>query len=654
MAERVTKVRRRRKIRSFANLGDLGEKFQPRQLAVLVAIIILGSGLCFLGLNYGTRVYRNWRESRLLRTASEMLSHDDFDGATRLAQQALELDRDSLPAFQILAEATEKQSKVETVAWRSQIARLLPNRLDSLLNLASAALRFGELDTARKALERVSPNDRDKASYHVVAGWLARAQGDEEGQQEHFAAAVKQEPNNEVYQFNLAVLQIKAADKEKVENARKALERLTKNSQFRTGALRALLNDAVDRSDVTTADSLAQDLQMSPQVTFGDYLLCLNFYRKLDEKRFAAVLDKVKPVAARDPGDLGLLLDWMNNNGLAAEVLKWMEKLPTNVTSIPPAAVSIAEAFSTVKNWSRLRRWTRGGTWGNADYLRLAYEAYAARQVRQAGGDAEFDSLWRSADRAADDELQRELGLARLAMKWNLTVEAEQLWLRVAKNPPARREALDSLVKIYRASNDLPNLYRTMQRLHESSPAEPDVAANYARLGLLLDQNTTEAHQLAKSAYDRTPTDINCAMTYAFSLYVLGRTAEGIEIMKKLPPDQLHDPHAAVYAALLLADENMADPAKDFIDTARRGPIFAEEKKLLEEAAAKVASLAAPSPAPAGSTTASPVPAPPGSASAGAASNQSPNPPRPTPAGTAASTGAASSGTSSASPSPHR
>lgn len=620
MPEKVTRVRRRRKIRSFASLGDLGEKFQPRQLALLILIIIVGSALCFVALNYGTRVYHNWREARLLRSASEMLAHNDFDGATHAAQQALELNRDSLPAFQILAEASEKQSKIETVAWRSQIARLQPNRLDSLLNLASAALRFGELDTARKALDRVSANDQKKAAYHVVAGWLARAQGDADGQQVHFAAALKQEPKNELYQYNLAVLQIKAADKEKMENARQTLQRLTKTPQFRAGALRALLNDAIDRSDLAAADSLAQDLQMSPQVTFADYLLCLNLYRKLDEKRFAAVLEKVKPVAAREASDLAMLMDWMNNNGLATEVLKWMEKLPTDMTTKPPAAVSIAEAFSTVKNWSRLRRWTRGGSWANADYLRLAYEAYAARQVRQAGGDAEFDSLWRSADRAADDELDRELGLARLAMKWNLTVEAEQLWLRIAKNPPARREGLDALTKIYRVSNDLPNLYRTLQRLHESSPAEPDVAANYARLGLLLDQNTTEAHQLAKSAYDRAPTDINCAMTYAFSLYVLGRTAEGIEIMKKLPPDELHDPHAAVYAALLLADENMADTAKDYIETARRAPIFAEEKKLLEEAAAKVASLSSPAPSPA-ATVAQPAPA-----------SASPSPAKPLPA----------------------
>jgi predicted Zn-dependent protease len=635
MPEKVKRVRRRRKIKSFANLGDLGEKFQPPQLAILVGIIVLGSALCLIALNYGAKAYHNWRESRLINRASRMLAHDDFNGATRTAQQVLELDRDSLPAFQILAEATEKQNKVETVAWRSQIARLQPNRLESHLNLASAALRFGELDTARKALERVAPNDRDKSAYHVVAGWLARAQGDELGQQEHFAAALRQEPNNELYQFNLAVLQIKSGDKDKIDNARAMLTRLTQSTPFRTGALRALLNDAIDRADLAAADGFAQDLQMSPQVTFGDYLLCLNLYRKLDEKKFDVLLEKVKPVAARTPNDLTLLMDWMNNNGLASDVLKWMEKLPSNHTTNPPAAISIAEAFATVRNWSRLKRWTRGSTWDESEFLRLAYQAYAAKQMRQAGNDAEFDSLWRSADRAAGDEPQRELTLARLAMKWNLNTEAEQLWLRVAKNPPMRREALDALTKIYRANNDLPNLYRTLQRLHEASPGEAAVTANYARLALLLDQNTREAQDLAKQAFNRAPEDTNCAVTYGFALYAAGRTPEAIDILKNIPPEQLHDPHAAVYMALLCADENLLDAAKDYIDTAKRGPIFAEEKKLLEEAVAKIASLGPPPPAASAKPSASPArstttPAPNGSPSPTASPPVAASP-RPTP-----------------------
>ncbi len=612
MAEKIRRVRRKRRIRSFPGLESLPflrHKLSPARLAIVVSSIILGFGLGLISLGYGSRVYKDWHEARLLQRASSMLQQQDYPGAIRSAEKALEIHRDSLPAFYILAEATEKQNRIETVAWRAQIARLVPNNLDSHLNLVSAALRFGELDTARKALEHVPPKDRDKPAYHVVAGWLARAQGDEAGLLEHFAAAVKQEPGNDLYQFNLAVLQIKSAEAENSDKARATLQRLTKVPQFRAGALRALLSDAVERNDLAAADALAQELQMSPQVTFGDYLLCLNFYRKLDEKKFAALLEKVKPVAARDASDLGLLMDWMNNNGMAAEVLKWTEKLDVERTTKPPASIAVAEAFAEVKNWSRLKRWTRGRSWNESDYIRFAYQAFAVRQSRQTGADAEFNSLWRSAEKAANDEPQRELNLARLATKWNLPAEAEQLWLRVAKNTPMRREALDALSRIYRTNNDLPNLYRTMQRLHESSPAEPAAAANYARLALLLDQNTVEGHRVAKEAYDRAPTEVNCAVTYAFSLYGLGRTGEGLDVIKKLPNDQLHDPHAAVYVAVLLLDENQVDAAKEYIETARHGPIFIEEKKLLDEALAKL-TTATPSPVASPTATAPHPPAP--------------------------------------------
>jgi hypothetical protein len=598
MPAKIKRVRRRRRISAFPALGSFRvfrRGISPERLAIYFAALALAVVLAILVFSYGSKIYGGWREKRLVQHATNLLQKQDFYGASMAAQKVLQLHPDSLQAFYILADATEKQNLLETVAWRAQIARLRPHDLDSQLNLASAALRFGELDTARKAMDQVAPGDRDRATYHVVAGWLARAQGDEAGLLEHFAAAVKKEPSNDLYQFNLAVLEIKSADTAKRDWARATLQKLTKAQQYRAGSLRALLNDAVERKDLAAADALAQDLQMSPQVTFPDLILCLNFYRKLDEKKFSVLLDKVKPVAARDPADLALLIEWMTNNGLAGDVLKWIDKLKPELTTSPPPAVAVAEAFATAKNWSRLKRWTRSGSWGKSDYLRLAYQAFAARQVRQAGADAEFESLWRAADRATEDDAQRQVNLARLATKWNLFVEAEQLWLRVTKNAPLRREALDTLARIYRASNDLPNLYRTMQGLHEISPGDPDTAANYARLALLLDQNTAEGHRIAKEAYDRAPGNLNCAVTYAFSLYGLGRTAAGLDLIRKLPPEGVHDPHAAVFVAALLIDENQFDAAREYIKAAQKGPIFVEEKKLLDEAIAK---MSTPSPTP--------------------------------------------------------
>ena len=613
MAESRTHVYRRRR----AKHARSRPRVRQNRSILLVLGLIGGFALGLLVLAGGPRIIKTWQKSHYISRAEENLKQGKFSAAIDSAQQALRFDQDSLAAFRILAEATEKQNQPETVRWRGEIARLTPREVDSQLNLASAALRFGQLDVARKALENVPKESRDSAAYNVVAGWLARAQGDEAGVDRHFAAAVEKEPKNELYQFNLAALRIKSPDPQKSASARESLERLAKVAPYRAGSLRALLSDAVTRTDLAAAERYAQELQMTAQVTFSDYLLCLDFYKKLDEKKFAALLDKVKPVAARLSSDLALLLAWMNDNGMAAEVLRWTEKLPAEKTTSPPVAIEIANALTLQKGWSRLRRWTRSGSWNEYEYLRLAYRAYAVRQTRQSSADAEFGSLWRAADRASEENPEREIRLARLASKWNLPTEAEQLWLRVAQNPLTRREALDALFDIYRATNDLPNLYLTAMRLHEASPDEPLLAAEYARLSLVLDRNAKEGQRVAQEAFEQAPSEPLCVAAQALSLYSLGRTAEGIELLRKLAPEKLHQPHTAVYAAILLLDQGQLDAAHEFVDAAEGRSIYAEEKKLLQEALQKAQSIQtvepatqAPAPSPSATANAMPSPAP--------------------------------------------
>jgi len=576
-------------------------QFSRGRLTVAVAglAIALLVGVFFVG--YGSKLYENWHDRRLLQQATTLLQDGKLSKAAQIAHELARRHPDSLAGLSILADTAEKQNLEDAVQWRERIARLLPKDPESQLNLASAALRFGKLDLAREALNRLSPRDRDSAAFHVVAGWLARAEGNFVEQEEQFAAAVSKEPKNDLYQFNLAALQIRSKDAEKNNNARDTLERLRSVAPYRTGALRALLNDSVERNDLIAADGFAQQLQMSPEVTFGDYLLCLNFYRKLNEKKFRQLLEKVKPFAARDASDLTSLIDWMNQNGLAGEVVKWADKLPPTRLSSPPASVAVADAYATVKNWSHLKRRTRTGNWGDAEYLRLAYDAIAERHLRSGSGSSassDFEKLWQSADELARSQPERELTLARLATKWQLTKQAEELWARVEENSTMRREALDNLRRLYRDNDETTRLYEVLQRLHESSPNEAPITADLARLGLDLGENTERSHQLAKEAYDLVPNDVNCAVTYAFSLHRLGRNAEAFAIVRSLPPDQLHDSHAAVYVALVLVERSELEGAKDYIDAAENGKLYPEEKKLLEEAKTKlIAASAIPAPA---------------------------------------------------------
>src|SRR5207244_10844961 len=119
----------------------------------------------------------------------------------RYARQDVARRQESLPALYSLAEATETQNSDETVSGRAQIARLQPDNIDSQLNLASAALRFGQTDLARKTLERVAPRAQDLAAFHVVAGWLARAEGNLSEQEQQFDIAVNKDPKKDTYRL---------------------------------------------------------------------------------------------------------------------------------------------------------------------------------------------------------------------------------------------------------------------------------------------------------------------------------------------------------------------------------------------------------------------------------------------------------------------
>src|SRR6266496_588769 len=600
MPERIKEAGHGTARKSFLGLkSSFQHNLWPARLALMVTALVIAFLLGALFFNYGSKLFEDWRQNRLLHRAAALLQEGKLSEASQAAQELLGRHPDSLPALYVLAEAAEKQNLEEAVSWREQIARLLPKDPDSELNFASAALRFGKLDLAREALDRIAPTDRDTAAFHVVAGWLARAEGNLAEQEEQFAAAVKKEPTNDLYQFNLAALRIHSSDPEKTAQARDTLQRLSKLAPYRSGALRALLNDAVGNNDLAAADSFAQQLQMSPEITFNDYLLCLNFYRKLDEKKFRPLLEKVKPFAARDPSNLAALMEWMNQNGLAGDVVKWIDKLPATQLSSTATSVEVADAYATVKNWPRLKRWTRTGTWGESEYLRVAYQAIATRQSRARSGNpnTEFESLWRSAQQLANEQPERELTLARLASKWELEKESEELWWRVAENPPTRREALEELRRLYRGKNQTDRLYNVLQRLHESSPNEAPITADLARLGLNMGQNTEQSHQLAKEAFDRAPNEVNCALTYAFSLSRLGKNAEAVRIVESLSTEQLHDPHAAVYVALLLAQAGQIEAANNYIAVADDGKIYPEEEKLLDDAKTNLATATAtPSP----------------------------------------------------------
>src|SRR5438132_10800145 len=117
MPEKIKRVRRKRRSRSLPGFESL-ETFRLHLPPVRVALYLTAAAAFILLIvvfgTYGSKFYSSWHEARLLKGATASLEKKDFFTADRLARQVLQHHRDSLAAFYILAEASEKQNSEET------------------------------------------------------------------------------------------------------------------------------------------------------------------------------------------------------------------------------------------------------------------------------------------------------------------------------------------------------------------------------------------------------------------------------------------------------------------------------------------------------------------------------------------------------------
>src|SRR5215472_17441193 len=78
---------------------------------LIVLAVIAGCALGLIVLTVGPKLVSAWQESRWLRKAETNLKRGNSSAANEATRQALEINRDSLSAFEILAESTEKQNR---------------------------------------------------------------------------------------------------------------------------------------------------------------------------------------------------------------------------------------------------------------------------------------------------------------------------------------------------------------------------------------------------------------------------------------------------------------------------------------------------------------------------------------------------------------
>ncbi len=546
------------------------------------AIILLLSVLTGLGLWLGRPAYRAHKEQRFARQASAALAKNELRPALLNAQQALVLNSNNLAACRVMADLADASRSSHAMLWRRRVAELQPS-FENRLTFAACALRYEQppFPIAGQALRDLSEEARTSVPFQVVSAQLALRQNQWAEAAQHFEAAIRLEPTNQLHQLNLAVVRLESRDAAASAQARQDLEQLQKSAAFGPAALRALVVHHAGRKQFTAAQSYSTTLLQSPRATFADRLEHLVVLHGAKDASFRMFLGHTQREAATNALLAADLVTRLSGLGLGGEAVIWTKTLANEVRNELPLPMSVADSLAGLAQWREMEEFLTGQRWRERDFLRQALLAYALRNQKVTDI---ATAHWNGAVREASARAELLGLLAPLAASWGWTNEAETVFWRAARQFPRERWPLDSLQAFYVRTKNARGLYEVNTVLLERQPSNPIVQNNWATLALLLQTNMAKAHELARQVYALGPSNPGYVSTHAWSLHLQGQTTAGLKLLETLPATDLQNTAVAGYYGLLLAAAGQKEQARAHLTSMEKVSMLPEETKLFAEA----------------------------------------------------------------------
>jgi Flp pilus assembly protein TadD len=545
-------------------------------------LILVGMlAVIFVGVWAGRPAYRGWQERRAVHQATEFLAAKDYRNAMLAARRALAANPSSVEASRLMADLTETLRLPAALDWRQRLVDLQPNDLTNRLQLARAAILFGNFPRAAQALRAVPATNHNEPAFHQLAAAVAIGLTNLNLAEHHFGEAARLDPTNKLVQLNRAALHLQSTDPTLVQGAVQTLEQLRNDPFLRKDALRHLAQAAARNNDWPRALPLTRELQAEPGAPIEDRLLHLTILQKAGSADFRPYLDGLQAEWAASPAQINALTTWLLGHRMTEEAARWMERLTDEIRSQPPVILARADVLVARKDWTALQALLQERKWGDLDFVRLALLARAAREERQ---EIAAQANWRAAVKAASEGPKPLTTLAGMTQNWGWEREHEELLWTLLQRWPGEHWVMQSLNQMYLATGNTRGLHKLYATLAAYDPKDLVAANNFAALSLLLNLQTSRAHELARDLYAQSPSNAVFASTYAYSLHLLGRTAEGLQALEALSPARLAQPNIAAYYGVLLAADGRRELAEDYFELASKARLLPEELLLVETA----------------------------------------------------------------------
>lgn len=529
---------------------------------------------------------KQWNAGRHLRRAEELVTQKDFTRAVLDVRNAIEGGGMNAKAARIMAEALEGAGAfASAAAWRGQCDSIQPGDIPNTVAWASDSLKAGDVTTASRVLSTLKPQPADDAEFHATAAAVAAAVRDTAEAERHWAEASRLRPTEDRYKLHLAVLRLTSRDITKHTGGVTMLRDLSARPATALPALRALLADAVHFTDWQSATAHADALVATPGSTFADKLTRLDMLRTMKADTSTAYLDELRNVALGNPGDLYLMLMWMEQHRLALVASEWVRSLPTEQASVPPVCVAVATVLTHTAEWERLRTFLDDHNWAEWDYLR---HAFLSRTLEKLGDEDDAAAQeWTDAVAAArgrSDAILRLERVVRLAIGWGWVQRAQDTMWGMVNAPLCPPWIPDALRQIAEENADAGQLQKLAALRLRADSRSAALRNDFAFYSLLARTDGGDPHREAERLFAEHPGNTAIAITRALSLHQQGRNEEALAVTTALPAAELEKPQPAFYHALLLTAKGESGKAAGFLAVAGGRKMFPEEKSLIERA----------------------------------------------------------------------
>lgn len=562
-----------------------------RYLAFTLLILLLGIATV-AAVPWLKRCYGRWDAKNRLRRAEQSLAGKDYQRAALTVRSVLATDPVNADAIRLIARVLDATGSRESVQWWSRLDSLQPGNNENIIRWAASAMNAGDATTAEHVLDMLDLAAWENAECHAITARILQAKKDTDAAARHWAEAIRLEPEEPRHRLALGAIRLRSQDSKDREEAISMLTELTEKTPPSLEAVRLLLSYALRLEDWKRADELSKVLVSDSAAPFADKLQRLAALRKMDTQEAPGYLVGLRTDAMSNPGDLYLLLMWMNQHDLGMMVSEWSRTLPKNVIGEPPVCVAVADAFLRGSEWQRLREFLEDGSWPESDYLR---RIFLARALERLGDETESVQEWKdgvAAARGRGDARGCLERMARLAIDWGWDQRAQEVMWSLAGSPGCPRWMLDVLWQIAIGRSDTAQLQKLALVFVQRDPKSVALRNSHAFFSLLVRSEVGDAHRAAERLHQENPGDAAIVVTRALSLYQQGKVAEAVELTGSLPAEELEKPQVALYHAIFLTAAGQSAKAAEFLPIAQRRKMFSEEKAMLERARLAVAKAA--------------------------------------------------------------